>query len=454
MEEAITHREVWKNLARDMTLPLMSILLVGLAIRVVLIPLFSFDYDLSFWIATGQGLEGGRDIYETSYYWYTPIWGYILSISTGFGNLLGLSVPGELFTELITSTGAATIMNTTVTTISANVLYKMPLMIVDIVTAWVLYSIVKHMTNDTNKATIAFGLWFLCPLVIWSSSVACMFDSLSALFALVGFFFLIKGEYILSGPAFIIAVSSKFFPICLLFVILAYILSKHKDEIRTGLKNIGKFLSSGLAMLLVIYLPVILTGNLSRSFEFFYSRSESVSGSSLDIITMLRDISYNQILQFAPILVLVLILIGIWMYRSDAKSRDQNLIISIVMSFTVMFIWPPTPTYPVVMIPFLALAITVCCRKDLYWSWLLFSVIMTVAALSIFNLQLLYSIAAYTDLLDLGYLVETVRANEGLFMVLERAFRYLEFLPGISVVYFLYRHRKKNRIVSGGATSG
>ncbi|MDR1405532.1 MAG: PIG-U family protein [Candidatus Methanoplasma sp.] len=443
MVGVLAGRYVYEHVAGMLARPLAIILISGLAVRVIVIPLFSFDYDLSFWVATGQGLEGGRDIYETSYYWYTPIWGYIISITTGFGNLLGMSIPGEMFSELVSSSEAATIMNTTITTIAANILYKTPLLIIDLITAWVLHGIVKHMTGNDKKAALAFGLWFLCPLVIWSSSVACMFDSLSAMFALFAFLFLIKGNYILSGSAFALAVSTKIFPFCMTLIILAYIISKHRNDIQTAIMSVVRFIASGLTILFAIYLPVILKGSLSRSFEFFYSRSASVSSSSFDLIAMLTDISYNQIIRFAPILMISLILVGLWMYKSNSDERDRNLIMATVMSFTIMFIWPPTPTYPVVMIPFLALAITICERRDLVWSWIFFSAIMVLAAFSIFHLQLLYTVAAYTDFLDLGSLLSSISDNSEIFALLETIFRYLEFLPGLSVVLILCSGRRK-----------
>ncbi|MCL2334146.1 MAG: PIG-U family protein [Candidatus Methanoplasma sp.] len=408
-------------------------------------PLLSFDFDLAAWVATGQGLESGRNIYETSYYMYTPVWGYILSIMTGIGNLFGLSIPGEMMGELVTSARLSTVLNTTITSIAANVLYKFPLLLIDIITAWVLYKIVFHMTSDKKKATLAFGLWFLCPLVIWSSSVACMFDSLSALFTILCFYFMIKENYILSGISFMFAVTTKVFPVILILVILAYIISKHKSDIRAMLKKVGMFIVGGAATFLVVYLPVILTGNLSVSFKFFFSRSETVSGASWNPVSIISSISFNQVIQLAPILIIAFILIGYWMYRSEPEKRDMNMIIAVLLSFTVLFIWPPTPTYPVLLIPFLAMAVTVCGKKGLIWSWGLFSAIMVMTALMIFNIQLLYSLAENTGLLDIGSIISSVHANAEMFSKIEYVFRYLEFIPGISVLVFLYLSRKKER---------
>ena len=429
--------------------PLLLILLIGLVIRLILMPLFSFSFDMSAWVVPGIGFEGGRNLYDTSYFMYTPLYGYILSIMTGIGNLIGISIPGEMMSDLVSSTGASTILTTMITTISANILYKVPLLIIDIITAWVLYRIVNHLTNDNKKATIAFALWFLCPLVIWSSSVACMFDSLSALFSLLCFFFLIKERYVFSGMAFMLAVTTKVFPMCLIFVILVYMIAKHRKEIQTMLKNLGQFIISAVAVFAVVYAPVIWTGNLSKSFIFFSARSDEVINSSFNPLYILTHISYNQIIQFAPLVIMALIYIAWRMYNSKSEKRDQNMVIAMLLSFTVMFIWPSTPTYSVILIPFLAMAITVCEKKTLIWSWALFSSIMVLEALSTFNFQVLYSVAAYTDLFDLNSIISLVVNNGGIFNILVGIFKYLEFLPGISVLAIFYLEKKKKTEMKG-----
>ncbi|MDR3282124.1 MAG: hypothetical protein LBS92_00740 [Candidatus Methanoplasma sp.] len=427
------------------THPLAAVLVLGMIVRCVVAPLLSFSYDLSFWVATSQGMEGGRDIYETSYFWYTPLWGYILGILTWIGNVAGLAVPGIIVPELVTDAVQTSIPGMTVTSIGANLLYKAPLFVIDTVTALIVHQTVVHLTADKRKAAIAAALWYLCPLVIWSSAVACMFDSLSAMFALIGFYFTIKERYLPAGIALSVAVSAKVFPICLVLVILAYVLSKHKDDVTSALKHIGTFVGGALLAAFAIYFPVMLSGNLYKSFEFFYARSESVSG-PFNPVSMIVNLSYNSVIQLAPILIVALILIGIKMYKSDPADRDRNLILASVLSFAVIFLWPPTPTYPVVMVPFLAMAICVCGEKLLVRSWVLFSVLMTAEALIIFNTQLFYSLAAFTDLLDLGSLISATQANSGLFGAMEHICRYTGFIPAISVFVIAWRHNWLGRL--------
>ncbi|MDR0888180.1 MAG: hypothetical protein LBM39_03230 [Candidatus Methanoplasma sp.] len=422
--------------------PLAFILLIGLIIRFILIPLFTFSFDMTFWVATSQGLEGGRDIYETSYFWYTPLWGYVIGLQTWIGNAVGLADYGHLFPELVVNYSQTTIPNMTITTIGANILYKAPLVLIDVATTFILFHTVMHLTSDKKKASAVAALWFLCPLVIWSSAVACMFDSLSALFTVLGFYFMIKERYLVSGLTMAVAVSAKVFPICLLLVVLAYIFSKHKDSITQAVKNTGVLFVGAAISFFVIYLPILMSGNLTKSFEFLSSRSDAVVGEPFNIVKLFTEISYNDIIRLAPILIIVLLLIAIWLYRSEPADRDKNLLISIVLSFSVMFFWPPVPTYPVVLIPFLAMVIVMFNGKKLMWSWWFFSIFMVAEALLLFNFQLLYSLAAYTNILDLGSVMSVVASNSSLLSFTEQLFKYTGFIPAASVFVIMWQRYK------------
>lgn len=425
---------------------LIVLIVIGIAIRLVLSVLCTFSFDMSFWTGTAEGLDGGRGIYDATYYSYPPLWGYIIGVMGGVGNLLGVSEYGHLFSELISPDSLSTVPSTVVTTIEAGILFKFPLLVADIFTAFVLYYLTHHLTNDRKRSELSFALWFLCPLVIWSSSIAVMFDSISALFMLLGVYFLIKEKYMLSGPAFVLAVSTKVFPVCLLFVVIGYILSKNRGNRELLLKNTLGFFVCGILTALVIYLPVIMAGDLSTSMEFLTGRySEFSEGTT--VVGILQAISYSQIIIFAPFIMLILFILGVYVYRSDG-DKERSLVTASILVFTAMFTWPPTPTYPIVMIPFLILAISVYSEKNMMICLVLFSVIMTAAAIAIFNIRIFYSVAAYTDLLDLGNMVSIYNNNQFLFSKIYGFLKVMEFIPGISVI-ILFMHKYLNQRKGG-----
>ena len=418
--------------------PLFFIILVGLAIRFILIPLFSFSFDMSFWVTTGLTFESNRDMYDSSTFWYPPLWGYILGLITELSNLVGLNISGELFANLVLASEESTIPHTTITTIEANVFYKSPLVIIDVVTAWVLYKMVLMMTQDRKKANWAFGLWFLCPLVIWSSAVACMFDSLVALFTIMSIYFLMKGNYVFTGVALAIAISTKVFPICLFFVVFVYVMLKYRGELKAIFKNIGLVLIGGVVTCVVVYLPTMLSGDFLRSFGFFSARLEN-SEASWNIMNIVSEMSFNQTIQFLPILLGVLILVAVFMYRSGERDLDKNLILYSALSFAVIFFWVPTPTHPVAFVPILIMAILVCGYRRLSISLALFAVIMTIEAFLLFNVDLLFSLAAYTDILDLDMVLDQAIKYGHTFETSERIFRVFELLPALSIFIILWR---------------
>ena len=93
---------------------------------------------------------------------------------------------GERFTDLLEIEGMAFPYYTATTTTPAfNMAMKLPLILVDVLVGYMIYRLVMSECGDGRKAASAFGIWFLCPIVIYMSSVQAQFDCISALFTLL-----------------------------------------------------------------------------------------------------------------------------------------------------------------------------------------------------------------------------------------------------------------------------
>ena len=61
--------------------PVITILSVALLVRLVLMPLLTYDYDIYHWAVIIQNFQSGNGLYDVAGYYYTPTWGYILRLS-------------------------------------------------------------------------------------------------------------------------------------------------------------------------------------------------------------------------------------------------------------------------------------------------------------------------------------------------------------------------------------
>lgn len=399
----IRDRFAESQLFKIMNSTLFKIIIIGVVIRLALIP-FSFSFDASFWTITSAGFESNRTVYEAGNFYYLPPFGYILSAFTSLWSQLPFG-SGTLALELVSELNFSSVPYTAITSLAFNLFYAIPLMIFDLVSSWLVYSIVLEKTDSKKKANLAFALFFLSPLIIWSSSVAYMFDSMSAMFMLITIYALMKNQYGLAGASLAIATLTKVFPILISFAVLLYIISK-SETVRKVFRNLAVFLSGFAASAVFIMLPVFLKGELGQSFTFLSSRAEgSVQTSGgLDIIDLILHPMPDKIFIVMPFLLFMIVLSTLLIFLSKGDN-DKKLVMASLLSVTIFFLFPPIPTYPVIAIPLLALAVAYYGERLWLIPWILFSVLMPIHAMAIFGNAILYPLAAGTGLLDLQTLV-------------------------------------------------
>ena len=227
---------------------LLGISIVGLAIRFVLAPFFGHPYDLRIFMAVSWAVANGvspysqyvlNDIFANmahphlngSFYGigYPPPWGLILGI---FYQLSTMINPNDIYTLVFS--------------------LKIPIIIGDLVTALVIYKILKKKLNR-QIAFKAFCLYQFCPFVIVIGSVWGMFDSLVFLFSILSVYLLLeKMEWSLLSLA--VACALKPYPIILvpLFSIFIY---KQTASLKRGISyllGVSGFLS------LFTFLPMVV----------------------------------------------------------------------------------------------------------------------------------------------------------------------------------------------------
>ena len=99
------------------------------------------------------------------------------------------------------------------------ILVKAILTIFDLVTGYLIYMLVKEHTGDGKKAVAAFGLWFLCPIVIYTSAIHGMFDVIAVMTLVLTVLLLFRRRYGLAGAVFAVSIFTKFFPFYLTLIL-------------------------------------------------------------------------------------------------------------------------------------------------------------------------------------------------------------------------------------------
>ena len=365
------------------------ILILGLAIRLVFAPLFTYPFDIEHWGVILQNTESGNGLFGLTGYFYTPAWGYILGFEDLIINLLPGMTYGERFTDLLEIEGMAFPYQTATTTTPVfNLAMKLPLILVDVLVGYLLYRLVMSECGDERKAAIGFGLWFLCPIVIYMSSVQAQFDCISALLTLLCVLLVKRNLFFLAGVIFTIAALIKFFPAFCIFLLCVYVVKATPG--RLSWKNLLLSVSGAVLTALVIFLPQILDGTVMNAFSFVFGRT-----SEYDLMQMLRTYP------FIAVTLVMLVVLAIFAWRMDAARRKQDFLVLILAMLSICTIFSPGPQYWIVYLPLLSYYIA--CRdrnRALLICLIAMAILTTTAAFFNNSFSLLTTAAEYLHLCE------------------------------------------------------
>lgn len=390
--------------------PMTLVMVIGLVIRFVLMPTLTYAYDISFWATSLQNIMGGDGLYDLPGYYYSPVWGYIIGAAGAAGNMLfGVDTFGVFFDELLP--GLQDFMDSytstsMITTIEFNVLMKVPLIIADVIVAFLLYYLIMEKTEDTKKAAFGSALWFLCPIVIYSSSVHATFDVFSVLFMVLAVLLLRKEQYLWAGAMLAAAVFTKLFPAFLLFVFVGYIAARYKGDRNLIIRNVLLGVMGVLCMMVILYIPMILEGTFIDSFWFLIGRLDS-AGSAVGIETSGDLISsYGMLIVtlVQPLIMIAVVYLSYRLYTKGDPELDDRLLWTVMMTTVLSMAWVPSPQYLLIIVPFLAYHIAVRNRRYIV-PWAVMSVAATLFAISTSNFSVFLSLGAFTDIMDLNTIV-------------------------------------------------
>jgi len=384
--------------------PLVIILAIGLLIRIILIPLATYNYDIPFWATTIQHAQSGSGLYDLTGYYYTPVWGYILGFLGLIANFLfGIPSYGIMADSLIPSiTADWDYYGTVVVSPAFSIFIKAVLTIVDILCAYLIYVIVKKFGYDEKKAVLAFGLWFLCPIVIYTTAVHGMFDNISILFMLLTLFMIMDRRYFLAGTMFSLAAFTKYFPVYLIFIFLIYILKTNEGrdaKIKATIYAILGFVTT----MLIILLPQFLEGTVPDAFRFVSNRVTYIDSTAESLWSLIASDGYFIVLMLQPLIFALLIFIAWKTYKMDDKTFGDNFMLMLLLSSAIIFLWTPAPTYLMVILPFLIYIVVTAetrAHRRYIIPLVLISITATLYAMWMHNYSLLFQDSIYHGLVS------------------------------------------------------
>ena len=251
--------------------PLAVLMIIGLIIRLIFAPLFTFNIDMGYWAEVIDVFQNGFGLYGTAGYYYTPIWGYYLGAVAGFMQFFGITDYGTFIPELAHLVNSDFCVSAFVTSIPFNFIVKFPLILVDAAVGWLIYHLVITYSSDRKKALLAFSLWFFCPIVITESTFHGTFDNMSVMMLLISIVLVMDRKYTLAGAAFCAACLTKFFPVFMIFFLVAYVLRKEGLDAK-GVICVLKAIAGAVLALILIYLPNIIRGDFWQSLYFLAYR--------------------------------------------------------------------------------------------------------------------------------------------------------------------------------------
>ena len=116
-------------------------------------PLVSHDFDIYHWALVIENIQTGDELYGLDGYYYTPTWGYVLAFfSLIQDTFLWVDTFGLRVTELLPIEDLVFDDHmATATTIAFNMSLKVPMVIIDFLVAWLLYTLLMYVLITKKK---------------------------------------------------------------------------------------------------------------------------------------------------------------------------------------------------------------------------------------------------------------------------------------------------------------
>lgn len=188
--------------------------------------------------------------------------------------------PGYIYVLYITGF-IADVFNIDSSSVLYNFMLKLPSMVADILTAWIIYKFAKTKVSE-NKAVLLCGIYAFNPLVYLTSTLWGQVDSVFALFAVIAFILLYNKKHVASACVYAVALLIKPQALVLFPVYIFYIISFIKNEGWQAVKTALLSAVSGAAVFFALLIPFSTGRGFSWIFELYYNTLSSYPYATLN----------------------------------------------------------------------------------------------------------------------------------------------------------------------------
>lgn len=266
---------LWSSTPRK----LVTIVIIGLFIRYFVGLFFTHPTDINYWVLVTENYISGADMFSLPGYYYTPVWGYFLSVISAIAGFTGIPL-GEYVPDLVAGSMAMD-WKITLPSLSYALLVKSFLFLFDVLAAIVLYRI-GRVVFDEKRAILMFAVWFLCPFTIIISSIRIMFENLEILFMLLSLLMMLKRRPAWAGVMMGLSLMTKPYGMFLAILMMGYSYAQARS-VKYTVTYVVTTLVAGLSVMI----PILLSGQLDESLIWLTSRAGSGgSGYSVSLYLM------------------------------------------------------------------------------------------------------------------------------------------------------------------------
>ncbi len=349
---------------------ILSIIIIGLAIRFIVAPFTSYPYDTYSFYVPSVDMLNGLSMYDRAVFSYPPLFPVVLY---PFVWLLSAFVDpssfGAVQYSMVDIAQKTQMMVPFVTSPAFNLALKTPLILADLLMGLVLYNFVRENKNEVWAKRI-FLLWFLNPLVIWTSSIQGQFDVIPALLTVLALIAFYKRHFILTGLFIGVGIFFKLYPSYLaIFYLLATIgLAFTFKPFRISLRSILPLvkLSVGYGLSILMVFPFFLASGLGM--QFIMRRSNSTNYGGMNLWPLFNNLPRGNLVEgpggfaidIATIMYFaafasVFILAVVFRKKTEKEIGIEQLVATNILILAALLILQPVtnPQHLLWLIPFL-----------------------------------------------------------------------------------------------------
>lgn len=248
-------------------------------------------------------------------------------------------------------------------------IFKAPLLLFDILTAWMLYRTAHGVFGSSDAGKRCVLLWLLNPLTTLTIEMFGAWDAVASFFVLLSVYYFVLDRYVKSSLALSIGAVAKFFPLFLFPVPLA-LLGRHGRRVQASYLAPVIAIFGSLVAALVAVGSAAYVGGIEK-----YLRLRGVAR-FLGAAVPLYAVGFLS-LQIALAVFLVL-----WLARRSEQDGKQQIVYGNIAYLSIFFaltFW--NPQYLLWILPLLALYHGSTTRDDLvYWLTTILAIIWSLIA--------------------------------------------------------------------------